>query len=153
MNITVKKELIQFIVMILIGLTLNPMNLLAYKFDHLYLSLTLFYGALVMASNMMWSHEIIHYFAYGHFNSYVFFTGILLAGFSFYLLRSQFHVNKDQWLKRMISHHSTALTTSEKIAKNNLDPQLNRLTTDIINQQKTEISLMKKMLKNKTNTN
>ena len=42
MNITVKKELIQFIVMILIGLTLNPMNLLAYKFDHLYLSLTLF---------------------------------------------------------------------------------------------------------------
>ena len=65
MNITVKKELIQFIVMILIGLTLNPMNLLAYKFDHLYLSLTLFYGALVMASNMMCSHEIIHYLAYG----------------------------------------------------------------------------------------
>ena len=36
------------------------------------ISLTLFYGGLLMASNMIWGHEIIHYLSMGHFNKYIF---------------------------------------------------------------------------------
>ena len=147
----IKHHIIQFVIMVIVGMLFNPMNMLAYRFNDLYVSLTLFYGGLLMASNMIWSHELVHYFSMGHFNIEIFFVGIILSIVCVILLRSQFLVNDKEWLKRMISHHSTALTTSEKIAKNNLDPQLNRLTTDIINQQKTEISLMKKMLETNTN--
>ena len=70
-----KTQLIQFIVMVIIGMAFNPMNVLAFRFTDLYLSLTLFYGGLLMASNMMWAHEIIHYLSMGHFNKYVFFIG------------------------------------------------------------------------------
>ena len=46
-------QIIMFIVMVIVGMLFNPMNILAYKLDHLYLSLTLFYGGLLMAANMM----------------------------------------------------------------------------------------------------
>ena len=39
-----KHHAIMFMVNILIGMTLNPMNLLAYRLSDLYLSHTLFYG-------------------------------------------------------------------------------------------------------------
>jgi hypothetical protein len=106
-----KTQLIQFIVMVIIGMAFNPMNVLAFRFTDLYLSLTLFYGGLLMASNMMWAHEIIHYLSMGHFNKYVFFIGIFLSvSITIYLLRKQLLIDDEQWLRRMISHHSTALT-------------------------------------------
>ena len=98
--------------MIIVGVCFNPMNVLAYRLDDLYLSLTLFYGGLLMASNMMWSHEIVHYLSMGNFNLNIFLLGLFLSGISIYLLRSQLFVSDQQWLKRMISHHSTALTLS-----------------------------------------
>ena len=60
--------IIEFIIMVLVGIFFNPMNMLAYRFDDLYLSLTLFYGGLLMASNMIWAHELIHYLSVGHIN-------------------------------------------------------------------------------------
>jgi len=52
----------------------------------------------------------------GHFNIYIFSIGIMLSILiSIILLRRQLLVEDKQWLKRMISHHSTALTTSHKI--------------------------------------
>jgi len=51
------------------------MNRLAYRFSDLYISQTLFYGGLLMASNMMWAHEIGHYLAMGHFNMLGFSVG------------------------------------------------------------------------------
>ena len=68
-----------FIIMIVIGMAFNAMNILAYKLDDLYVSLTLFYGGLLMASNMIWGMEIVHYLDHGHFNIYVFLIGILLS--------------------------------------------------------------------------
>ena len=56
-----KKQFIMFIVMVIIGMLFNPMNILAFRYEDLYLSLTLFYGGLLMASNMIWAHEIVHY--------------------------------------------------------------------------------------------
>ena len=49
------------------------MNLLAFRFNDLYMSLTLFYGGLVMASNMIWGHEIVHYYSMGKYNKQIYF--------------------------------------------------------------------------------
>jgi hypothetical protein len=148
-----KHQLIQFTVMVIIGMLFNPMNMLAYKFDHLLSSLTLFYGGLLMASNMIWGHEIIHYLSMGHFNIRLFSFGVLLSLFVvIFLLRKQLFVTPKQWYKRMIPHHSTALTTSSILLKNNKDfvnknPKLNKLVNDIIKTQESEIKIMKNMLK------
>jgi len=134
--------------MVIIGMAFNPMNVLAFRFTDLYLSLTLFYGGLLMASNMMWAHEIIHYLSMGHFNKYVFFIGIFLSvSITIYLLRKQLLIDDEQWLRRMISHHSTALTTSHNIYNKTGNNKLKSLAKDIIETQEREIELMKSMLK------
>jgi len=136
-----------FIVMVIIGMLFNPMNILAYRFSDLYISQTLFYGGLLMASNMIWGHEIVHYLSMGHFNMLVFSFGIILsAGVSILLLRQQLLVDDKQWLRRMISHHSTALTTSHKIYNKTNNPELKKLAKEIIDTQEKEIQLMKSML-------
>ena len=140
-----------FIVMVIIGMLFNPMNILAYRFSDLYISQTLFYGGLLMASNMIWAHEIVHYLSMGHFNMLVFSVGIILSiGVSILLLRQQLLVDDKQWLRRMIPHHSTALTTTTKLLEKNDNfkdnPNLYRLAKEIIDTQEKEIQLMKSML-------
>jgi hypothetical protein len=143
----IKYQLIMFGVMIIVGMLFNPMNILAYRIDDLYVSLTLFYGGLLMASNMMWAHELVHYFSMGQFNKVVFLIGIVLSiTVSIFLLRKQLYVDDKQWLKRMISHHSTALTTSRKISDSTDSMKVKHLANDIINTQEREIKLMKSML-------
>ena len=142
-----KRQIIMFIVMVIIGMLFNPMNILAYRFSDLYISQTLFYGGLLMASNMIWAHEIVHYLSMGHFNMLVFSVGIILSiGVSILLLRQQLLVDDKQWLRRMISHHSTALTTSHKIYNKTNNPKLKKLAKEIIDTQEKEIQLMKSML-------
>ena len=46
----------------------------------------------------------------------------------------------------MITHHSTALTTSYQIINNTNDEQIKQLAKDIINTQEREIKLMKSLL-------
>ena len=142
----IKHQIIQFVIMVIVGMLFNPMNMLAYRFNDLYISLTLFYGGLLMASNMIWSHEVVHYFSMGHFNSKIFIIGIILSIICVLLLRSQLLVNDKEWLKRMISHHSTALTTSNKINKNTKNEKIKKLSNDIIKVQEDEITLMKSLL-------
>ena len=142
-----RRQLIMFVVMVVVGVLFNPMNILAYRFNDLYLSLTLFYGGLLMASNMIWAHEIVHYFSMGHFNILVFSVGVILSVLiSLYLLRYQFIVNDEEWLKRMISHHSTAITASEKIYNRTNNKTIKKLAKDIIDTQEREITLMKSLL-------
>ena len=142
-----KRQIIMFIVMVIIGMLFNPMNILAYRFSDLYISQTLFYGGLLMASNMMWAHEIVHYLSMGHFNILVFFIGIILSiGVSILLLRQQILVDDKQWLRRMISHHSTALTTSHKIYNKTKNINIKNLSKKIIDTQDEEIKIMKSML-------
>lgn len=142
-----KYQIIMFVVMVIVGMLFNPMNILAYRVDDLYISSTLFYGGLLMASNMMWAHELVHYFSMGHFNKAVFLIGIVLSiSVSIFLLRKQLYVDDKQWLKRMISHHSTALTTSHKILNSTNSMKVKHLAKDIINTQEREIKLMKSML-------
>jgi hypothetical protein len=143
-----RHQVIMFIVMVIVGILFNPMNILAYQLDHLYISLTLFYGGLLMAANMMWAHEIVHYLYMGHFNVPIFIIGIILSMIiSIYLLRSQLFVDDEQWLKRMISHHSTALTTTNIIHNRTRDRKIKNLSSEIIITQMREIELMKSYLK------
>ena len=135
-----------FIIMVIIGMLFNPMNILAYRFSDLYLSQTLFYGGLLMASNMIWAHEIIHYLSMGHFNMLVFSVGIILSISVSILLRQQLLVDDKHWLKRMIPHHSTALTTTHKIYNKTSNPKIKKLAKEIIDTQEKEIQLMKSML-------
>ena len=147
MNDLLKRQVIMFIIMVLVGILFNPMNILAYRLSDLFLALTLFYGGLLMASNMIWAHEIVHYLHMGHFNVYVFLVGVVLSVLvSIYLLREQAFVNDEQWLRRMISHHSTALTTSNKIVKRTNNEKIRNLANEIIETQEREIELMKKLL-------
>ena len=145
--INLKYQIIMFIVMIIIGITFNPMNMLAYKFVHLDISLTLFYGGLLMASNMIWSHEIVHYLSMNMFNTKLFFIGLFLSTISIVLLRKQLFVDDKQWMKRMIPHHSTALTTSYNIYNKTKDERIKQLSKNIIDTQEKEIKLMKSYLK------
>lgn len=143
-----KHLIIQFIIMFLLGIFLNPMNILAYNINHLYISLTLIYGGLLMASNMIWSHEIINYISHNKFNLTIFLTGLIISVLiSIFLLRKQFAVNDNEWLKRMISHHSTALTTSEIIKNKTLNNDIKLLANNIIKIQKKEIQEMKDLIK------
>ena len=136
-----------FIVMVIIGMLFNPMNILVYRFTDLYISHTLFYGGLLMASNMIWAHEIVHYLSMGHFNMLFFSILISLSiSISILLLRQQLLVNDNQWLKRMIPHHSTALTTTHKIYNKTNNPKIKKLAKEIIDTQEKEIQLMKSML-------
>ena len=141
-----KSKIIMFMVMIIIGILFNPMNILAHRFTDLYLSLTLFYGGLLMASNMVWAHEIVHYLSMGHFNMLFFSIGIVLSISIAILLRQQLLVDDKQWLKRMIPHHSTALTTTHKIYNRTDNPKIKKLAKEIIDTQEKEIQLMKSML-------
>lgn len=135
-----------FIVMVIIGMLFNPMNVLAYRLSDLYISQTLFYGGLLMASNMIWGHELVHYLSMGHINILVFCIGIVLSICISALLRQQLLVDDTQWLRRMIPHHSTALTTSHKIYNKTNNPELKQLVKEIIETQEKEIRLMKSML-------
>lgn len=147
-RIQLNHQSIMFVIMVIVGVLFNPMNILAYRFSDLYLSYTLFYGGLLMASNMMWSHEVVHYLSNGHFNKYVFVFGLVLSiGISVFLLRRQFKVDDKQWLRRMISHHSTAITTSKNIYNKSKDEEIKALAKTIIDTQEKEIEEMKEMLK------
>ena len=152
MKINYNHQFIMFVVMVLTGMLFNPMSMLAYNIEHLYNSKTLFYGGCLMASNMIWAHEIVHYLSMGHFNSRLFLFGTLLSTIIvFFVLREQLFITEEDWLKRMIPHHSTALTTTNQLLKNRekdlkSNPQLFRLAKDIIYNQEREIVLMKLML-------
>ena len=140
--------IILFIVMLIIGVCFNAMNLLAYRLDDLYMSLTLFYGGLVMASNMLWGHELVHFLSMGKINKQIFILGIILTIIFTILLRKQYLIDDNNWLRRMISHHSTALTTSHKIYNKTNNEKIKQLSKEIITTQEREIKLMKELLKN-----
>ena len=141
-----KYQSIMFIIMVFVGISFNAMNMLVFRFDDLYLSLTLFYGGLIMASNMIWAHEIIHFIYHGKMNKIIFIIGIILTILTTFIIRSQIFVDDNQWLRRMISHHSTALTTSHKIKNKTQNLELKQLAEDIIDTQEKEILQMKRLL-------
>ena len=139
-----------FCVMAITGIIFNGMNILLFRINDFYFSLTLLYLGCFMACMMFPAHEVISLLSFGKFNSLVFVGGIVLAILFVILLRQQVGVTPTKWMKRMIPHHSTAITTTTQLLKNNpdLDPFTRKLANQIITSQIQEIKLMKEYLKN-----
>ena len=116
------RQVATFIVMWIVGIVLNPMNFLVFSLDHLYLSKMIVYIGLLMAANMTWIHEIIHY-VYGGCGkmecALTFMICFTISGATVYLMRNQVWIYPKDWMRRMIPHHSTALTTTTELIKNN----------------------------------
>ena len=144
-----KNNLILFCVMFVSAFFLNPMNILAYRLSDLYVSVLLVYASLYMASNMLWTHQIVHYLQMGHFDKKIFLIGVCMSLFFVYLMKNQVGIDHKQWIRRMIPHHSTALTSSNKLIENGKAAKggaVYRLAKDIIYNQEREILFMKNML-------
>jgi len=136
-----------FLGSLVIGIYFNGMNVLAYRFNDLYFSSkTLIYSALLMASNMCILETLMFYSHSGTLSLKLLMLFLTLSIALVAMLRTQFLVSDDDWLKRMISHHSTALTTSHRIQERTDNEEIKKLATEIIETQEREIKLMKSLL-------
>lgn len=143
-----KKSLVwMFVGSLIIGLLFNGMNILAYRVKDLYLSTTLILSVLLMAFLMCALETLMYYSSKTspeRGGLLIFFLGLSLL--TALTLRKQCSVTDSQWLKRMISHHSTALTTSHQILSKTKNPRVSRLASDIITTQEREIKEMNDIL-------
>lgn len=148
MNFTTNLMLI-FFIMFIVALLTDSMYIMVYSIDNIYLSKSRVISSLYMASTMICAHEIVHYVYYGHFGKKMFITGVFLSLFFIYLMRTQSFIKPNDWLKEMIPHHSTAITTTTRLLQNNkLAPEsdIYKLAENILITQKREIELMKGMI-------
>lgn len=141
-------NIILFVVMFFVSLFFNSMNILAYNIKDIYISNTLLYSSLYMASTMIWAHELVHYLSMGVINYIVLFIGLFMSIFFSVIMRQQLYVDEKQWMKRMIGHHSTALTTTNQLIKKNISPEVFNFAKNIVSTQENEINKMKIYLKN-----
>ena len=144
-----KQEIMLFFVMFMISLCVDSMNMMVYSIQDIYLSKALIISSLYMASTMVGAHQIVHYLSYGHMKKNIFILGIGLSVLFFYVMRSQMFIKPKDWLREMIPHHSTAITTTTELLKNNkLDTNspVYKLAMQILATQKDEITLMKSLL-------
>lgn len=146
-----KKNIIAFVIGVIISISLNHLNLLAYNFNHLYLSPTLVYAALIGAANTVWSYQLVRYLSSNKFDSIVFIVAASISLVLTILMRSQYFVDDIRFIKRMISHDSTALTTSDKILEKTTNPRIidfanstKELISNRINQMETLLNELNK---------
>ena len=131
---------------IFIGIFLDGMNILAFRLNDIYYSNELILMALFMASNMCIT-EVAMYSYYSNNIEYIsFFLFIIFSLIIAYVLREQITINDEQWLRRMIGHHSVAVTTSHKILEKAKNDKVKTLAGSIIANQEKEIALMKQIL-------
>jgi hypothetical protein len=100
-----------------------------------------------MASLMIWAHQIVYYIYSGMIHINILLFGLFLSCLFAFILRNQYFINEKEWLKRMIGHHSTALTTTYKLLNKNINNNVKQLAKNIIIQQEYEINNMKELLK------
>lgn len=116
------------------------------QIDHIYLNMTRFYMTLIMISamalimlgmmRMMYQNKRLN--AMIVVSSIAVFTSALVG------VRTQAGIGDVQYMKGMIPHHSIAIMTS-KHAKLK-DPEVKKLSRDIIDAQEKEIAEMKRLL-------
>ena len=122
------------------------MYLNTYALDHVYISETRAYMALVMGATMA---VIMLAFMLGMYkntalNVAIFIGSILVFAGALYLVRSQVTVDQVSYMKAMIPHHSIAIMTSERADIR--DPRVRKLADGIIEAQRREIGEMKDLI-------
>ena len=78
-------------------------------------------------------------------NTAIIFSAIILFGLVLAGLRTQTPIGDVQYMKGMIPHHSSAIMTSKHA--NIKDPEVKKLSEEIIKSQEEEIAQMKNILK------
>jgi hypothetical protein len=116
------------------------------EFDHIYLSLNRIYMTLLMVAPMS---VLMMGLMGGMYPNKRANTGIIAAGIvvfvlAFVCLRTQAFIGNRQYMRGMIPHHSSAIMTSSHANLQN--PEVKKLSQDIIEAQEREIALMKKLL-------
>ena len=123
------------------------MYLNTYDINHVYFSLTRFYMTCLGVSTMaviMWFFMRAMYTDKKK-NIAIIAGSFLLFVSALFLVRTQKPIVGDKlWMEAMIPHHSIAILTSERA--NLTDPEVKKLSQDIIKTQKEEIQKMKDML-------
>ncbi|WP_437373274.1 DUF305 domain-containing protein [Maribacter litoralis] len=124
------------------------MYLNTYAIDHVYFSLTRFYMTCLGISTMA---VIMWFFMRNMYknkkkNIAILLGSLILFSTALFLVRTQKPIIGDVlWMEAMIPHHSIAILTSERADIK--DPEVKKLSEDIIKAQKREIEEMKAMIK------
>jgi hypothetical protein len=123
------------------------MYLNAYSIDHVFLSETRLYMALIMGGVMaiVMLAFMSKMYTNKKMNLGIYAGSALVITVSLFLVRSQSTVDDVSWMKAMIPHHSIAILTSERA--NIEDPRVRKLADDIIKAQRREIGEMKTLIK------
>ncbi|MBD3203847.1 DUF305 domain-containing protein [Candidatus Woesearchaeota archaeon] len=116
------------------------------ELNHIYLSATRFYMALLMVSPMALLMLLMMRDMYTNkkINRIIFVISTLIFIFSLIFLRAQIPIGDEQYMKAMIPHHSSAILTSENADIK--DPEVKQLAKEIIETQEREIAQMKDIL-------
>ena len=114
--------------------------------NHIYLSLSRTYMALLMVSPM----AIVMLLVMGKMypdkkrNTIIIITSLIIFIVSLAALRTQTPVGDVQYMKAMIPHHSSAIMTSKNARLQ--DPEVKKLAEEIIKAQEEEISKMETII-------
>lgn len=122
------------------------MFLNVFQFEHVTLSETRIYMALIMGSVMGIVMLLFMWPMYKNkkANTAILAGSALVFALSLWLVRSQVLIEDTGWMKAMIPHHSIAILTSERADIS--DPRARELADEIIKTQREEIAKMKQLI-------
>nr|WP_239584986.1 DUF305 domain-containing protein [Chryseomicrobium aureum] len=122
------------------------MFLNVFQFEHVTLSETRVYMALIMGSVMAIVMMLFMWPMYKNkkVNSIILASSAIIFALSLWLVRSQVLIEDTGWMKAMIPHHSIAILTSERA--NITDPRARELADTIIKTQREEIAEMQRLI-------
>lgn len=117
-----------------------------YEFSHIFFSWTRMYMTLIGIGAMAIIMFLFMKKMYENKkkNIAIIVGSLLLMTLSTFLVRQQIPINDVKWMRAMIPHHSIAILTSKKADLN--DPEVIKLSEDIIKAQEKEIAEMKRMI-------
>lgn len=116
------------------------------KASHIYLSINRTYMALLMVLPMAVVMMLLmgHMYPNKKINTSIMVSAIVLFALVLAGLRTQTPIGDAQYMKGMIPHHSSAILTSKHA--NIKDPEVKKLSEQIITSQEQEIAQMKAIL-------
>ena len=122
------------------------MYLNTYQWDHVFISETRVYMALLMGATMavIMLGFMLSMYTNRRANAGIIVGSIVVFALSLWLVRSQATVDDVAYMKAMIPHHSIAILTSERA--NISDPRVRKLADGIIETQRKEIDEMKSLI-------
>lgn len=143
------KKYLKFLLMIGVSTVLmyGLMYLNVFQLNHIFLSQTRLYMALIMGATMAIVMLLFMWSMYDNkrLNRVILIGSALIFAGSLYLVRSQATVRDASWMQAMIPHHSIAILTSERAQLS--DPEVKALAREIAKTQREEIKEMKQLLK------